>query len=253
MEVNANTLATMGIISNEVYNKTQGEDYFVKGATLEANGTTYTVVDFADTATDMQALLLQSGGEYVIAFRGTAGLADVIVDAVIGVDNINKQYSDAVSFVNEALALPGVSESNLTLTGHSLGGILTQQVGATLGIKGYAYNPYGVDRLLTMMPDSPLNVIQEVALYNIMKTSNLGASEASWAKENIVNVSYNDFGIIEGDILSNDIAILENFVGREFTMYADGKLTFDVLGTEIANNNDYFNRNIKIEEVKLCI
>lgn len=208
MEVN--TIKTMGIISEEVYKN----EYFIRDENgkiinneLKANGTTYTVKDYADTASGMQALLLENGGQYIIAFRGTAGFVDVLVDAVIGLDNINEQYSDAVSFVNKALALPGVSESNLTLTGHSLGGILTQQVGATLGIDGYAYNPYGVDRLLTMMPDSSLNVIQELALYNIMKSSNLGASEASWAKEHIVNVSYNDFGIIEGDILSN----IENY------------------------------------------
>ncbi len=40
----ANTLVTMGIISNEVYNTTPGKDYFSDFPDkLVANGTTYTV------------------------------------------------------------------------------------------------------------------------------------------------------------------------------------------------------------------
>jgi len=208
MALNNTTITTMGLLSEIVYNDKKDEDgvpinYFEKDYTFSVNGTTYTVKDFANTPNNMQALLLESGGQYVIAFRGTAGWIDALVDGVIGLDNINGQYADAVAFVNKALALPEVSKSNLTLTGHSLGGILTQQVGATLGLNGYAYNPYGVDRLLSMMPNSPLNAILDIALYNIMKSSGLGASEAAWAKEHIVNVSTNDFGIIHGDILSN--------------------------------------------------
>jgi len=49
-----------------------------------------------------------------------------------------------------------ISKDNLTLTRHSLGGILTQAVGAVHEIEGVAFNPYGVDRLLSMPELPPL-------------------------------------------------------------------------------------------------
>ena len=146
MTWNNETITTMGIVANKVYNDdyvdgVQGAiNYFEKGAELKANGTTYTVKDYVDTDSGMQALLLESGGEYVIAFRGTAGWIDIGIDATIGLDNINDQYNDAVAFVNIMKTTYDISNSSLTLAGHSLGGILAQQVGATLHIEGYAFN-----------------------------------------------------------------------------------------------------------------
>ena len=203
------TITTMGIISKEVYDD-GGRNYFIDEFNVDGTkkiktieGTTYKVIAHTDTTTDMQALLLESGGQYVIAFRGTASWVDVLVDGVIGLDNINAQYDDAVAFVQQALDRPEIDENNLILTGHSLGGILTQQVGATFHLEGYAFNPYGVDRLLSMMPNSPLDPLLEVAIYNIMSSVGLGSTEATWAKDHILNISYNDFGFLNGDILSN--------------------------------------------------
>ncbi len=204
-------ITEMGLLSQMVY-LDFGKYPIVKGETVKIfteSGNTYilnnsyVIKDLIDTDSGMQALLLESGGQYVIAFRGTAGWADAVVDGIIGLDNINQQYNDAVAFVNEALDRPEINESNLILTGHSLGGILTQQVGATLHLEGYAYNPYGVDRLLSMKPNDSSDALLAVALYNIMKLSGLGAPEAAWAKDHILNVSYSDFGLLNGDILSN--------------------------------------------------
>ena len=215
------TITTMGIIAQKVYNSDYEDgvsgaiDYFKNGAKLVANGTEYTVIDHTDTSTDMQALLLKNGDDYVIAFRGTAGLVDILVDGVIGLGNINVQYAEAVAFVNKALKIEGV-EGHLTLAGHSLGGILAQQVGATKELDGYAFNPYGVDRLLTAMSGSPdlLSGIMNVAIYQIMNAVGLGSSAESWAKDHILNVSYNDFGALNGDILSNVVTELtSNHIG----------------------------------------
>lgn len=204
------TITEMGLLSQMAYlsfgsDLVEGQSYnkFTDDGTIYYLDKTYKVIDYTNTSSDMQALLLESGGQYVIAFRGTAGWADAVVDGIIGLDNINQQYNDAVAFVNEALDRPEINESNLILTGHSLGGILTQQVGATQGLTGYAFNPYGVDRLLSMKPNDSLDALLAVALYNIMKLSGLGAPEAAWAKDHILNVSYSDFGLLNGDILSN--------------------------------------------------
>ena len=103
----------------------------------------YRVIDYVDKRTDMQALLLERGetngngefkgsGNYVLAFRGTEGRVDIEVDAIIGLGNINIQYSYALEFTYKALAKIAKdkncsieeAKSDLTLTGHSLGGIL---------------------------------------------------------------------------------------------------------------------------------
>src|SRR3990167_1325392 len=198
----ANTLVTMGIISDKVYNETPNVDYFVKGAILVANGTTYTVKDYADTPTGMQALLLESGGQYVIAFRGTESVMDWVTNFQIGVDNYAPQFNDALVFVNKALAMDGIDEKNLTLTGHSLGGILTQAVGATLKIPGYAYNPWGSDVLATLEPD---NITDQLLQYlqRAISGAQVPNADVNFAKNNIFNISYQDDGFLNGDPLSN--------------------------------------------------
>lgn len=203
MEVNANTLATMGIISDEVYK----EKYFSSEAIIKKEvleGTTYTVVDYADTSTGMQALLLQSGGKYVIAFRGTSSILDWVTNFQIAADNYNPQFNDAFTFVQNILNDKNlnVTTSNLTLTGHSLGGILTQSVGAVLQIPGYAYNPWGSDVLASLEPD---NIGDQLLQYlqRAISGANVPDANLDFAKNNIVNVSYQDDGFLNGDPLSN--------------------------------------------------
>lgn len=171
----------------------------------------YKIVDYVSTASDFQALLLQDeSGKFVMAFRGTTNNADWLNNVGIGFKNINKQYNDAKEFLEKAMTEHGVTIDNLTLTGHSLGGILTQQVGATYGIKGYAFNPYGTDRLLSL-PQSPFDGITSNFLYGlltslaekVMSAVGLTKANAQWAYEHIYNISYQDEGLLNGDILSN--------------------------------------------------
>lgn len=116
----------------------------------------YEIKDFASDdglfSSDFQAMLVRdrTSSEYTVVFRGTetkAPFTDWINDIIFaGGNNINLQYNEAKEFVNKVLAdHQDISKETLTLAGHSLGGILAQQVGATLHLEGYAYNPYGVD------------------------------------------------------------------------------------------------------------
>ena len=204
-----NTITTMGLLSKEAYNVGN----FQIGAEITANNQTYKVIDYVSTASDFQALLLQDkSGKFVMAFRGTEqhSISDWLNDVSIGFKNINEQYNDAKEFLEKAMKDYGVTIDNLTLTGHSLGGILTQQVGATYGIKGYAFNPYGTDRLLSL-PQSPFDGITSNFLYGlltslaekVMSAVGLTKANAQWAYEHIYNISYQDEGLLNGDILSN--------------------------------------------------
>ncbi|MCD8545094.1 MAG: DUF2974 domain-containing protein [Sulfurospirillum cavolei] len=93
----------------------------------------YTIVDFKNIPTtisglnDMQAMLLRDKeGNTVISFRGTEGLSDAAIDALMLTGVYTNQMS-AITWVQE-LQASGQLTGNVTITGHSLGGALAQYV-----------------------------------------------------------------------------------------------------------------------------
>ncbi len=211
----------MGILSDIAYSEYGGT--FIKiGEEISANedsslalNSIYTVIDHTeeDVSFDMQAILLRDNSEnkYIIAFRGTAGGWDIAVDALHGLFSFNPQVTAARDFVIRMMTEHSISPEQLTLTGHSLGGILTQAVGADLGIKGYAYNPYGAE-LLNKLGNTPLP-LRLYSLYgNMLQVFGIGAPNAQWAEDNLVTVSFEDEGLINGDPLSNMATDFSKFV-----------------------------------------
>lgn len=214
------TTTQMGILSEEAYND---NDYFLdangerKKPIIETAYGDYTIIESQSTLNGMQALLLQApDGKFIIAFRGTEVTKpnDILSDLLNGFINYNPQIKDARAFVNDMIdkygSSKGLSTTNLTLTGHSLGGMLTQAIGSEMRIPGYAFNPYGMERLesmpgilsaLTLL--GPVGVLAQVLSYDILIKLGVSAPNAQWAKDNIVNVSYTDSGALNGDILSN--------------------------------------------------
>ena len=252
-----NTITTMGLLSKEAYNVGN----FQIGAGITANNKTYKVVNFADTANDFQALLLQDeSGKFVMAFRGTErdSTLDWLNNAGIGLANINEQYNDAKEFLEKAMKDYGVTIDNLTLTGHSLGGILTQQVGATYGIKGYAFNPYGTDRLLSLSSSLSTGIASNILLEKVMSAVGLTKANAQWAYEHIYNISYQDEGALNGDILSNLLTELSsNHLGHFIPIlgknvgFKEGHL-METLNTAIAEYNNIvkkFDNSCRYEDI----
>jgi len=218
------TITTLAIISDEVYNENKktvdyfADEYKPDGSKelkeLIANNHTYKVLDHTPAQeTGFNALLLQEKDtdKYVIAFRGTAEHFDIFDDALVGLKNYSFEFAQAKAFVSDMLKKHQIDKENLTLTGHSLGGILTQAVGAVDKIEGVAFNPYGVDRLLSMPPlpalGSPLSDIAgglvHTAAYKVGTLFGLKAPQTAWAHEHITNVHYVDDGTLNGDPLSN--------------------------------------------------
>lgn len=147
-------------------------------------------------SSDFQGMLLQNKetGQFVIAFRGTAGEKDVLIDAGIA-GNHNFQYNEALKFTKDCMEKYDIKEENLKLTGHSLGGILVQMVGSELKIPGYAFNPLGSQNLVHPLFPKAYRLLEQIGLYS--------SNESKFANENIVNISYQDTGLLKGDILSN--------------------------------------------------
>ncbi len=82
-----NNIKTMGMLSKIAYNKEVDDngnhiDYYSKGVIIKVNNEKYKVIDYADTISGLQALLLknETTNSYVIAFRGTQGVMDVLTD-----------------------------------------------------------------------------------------------------------------------------------------------------------------------------
>jgi len=204
-------ISDMGQLSNFAYvdyaklelNKRYSGDFTLDGDTFFFNSG-YTVIDMISTSNSMQALLLKKDdGTFIIAFRGTQEPLDWLVDVTTGMLNFNPQITAATDFVDEMLKIhknDGLTSSNLTLTGHSLGGILTQSVGATKQIPGYAFNTWSSSNLIDYVniPD-PLGVVHHI--YEQMFNGN--ADQIAYAMSHIQNFSYVDSGMLNGDILSN--------------------------------------------------
>ena len=141
-------ITEMGKLSQAAYQKFGNDglnnglplNYFDDAKIKYDLNSSYQIIDYLDTNADTQALFLQDNNtkECIIAFRGTGEVWDGIVDLKISFKNINEQYADASSFTQKALATIAndkqcsidKAKSYLTLTGHSLGGILTQKVSA---------------------------------------------------------------------------------------------------------------------------
>ena len=149
MRTSEKSIEEFGLISQIVYgspkdNEKRGAtDTFMddKNNVIKLNNT-YRIIDYIDTNNNTQALFLEQGiasngefignGNYIIAFRGTGEVWDGVVDLKIGFKNINEQYIDALDFTNKALTKISndkqcsidEAKSYLTLTGHSLEGIL---------------------------------------------------------------------------------------------------------------------------------
>ncbi|NQY51944.1 MAG: DUF2974 domain-containing protein [Campylobacteraceae bacterium] len=166
----------------------------------------YSIIDFENagdyTGSGFQAMLLQKDGteEYVIAFRGTAGIKDLMVDAAMIV-NKNPQNKDALEFTKRMLKEHTIKKEDLTLTGHSLGGIHVQTVGTIKRIRGFAYNPLGSSKLLVDIKVSSfyLNMLMNTIVSNKLEKY----VDEDWLNDNMLSISYNDVGNLNGDILSN--------------------------------------------------
>ncbi|MGD9971378.1 MAG: Calx-beta domain-containing protein [Sulfuricurvum sp.] len=194
---------------------------------------TYTVIDYDNNTGGhgMEAVLLRNDttGQFVIAFRGTQEAEDYVYDVTTGLLNYNPQISDAMAFVQKALDNPdyNISASNLTLTGHSLGGILTQSVGATLKIPGYTFNAWASSNLIDYSNYllDPLGLIHRVA-----SLLGWGSDATAFAERNILNLSYTDSGMFNGDPLSNvlsGILGLNEFLGAVLPIFGEDLNAFD--------------------------
>ena len=201
----------------------------------------YKVLDYINTENGLQAYCLKNeNGEYIIAFRGTD---DLSIDPFSWYGENTSQYKEARNFVEKIINNPEINNSNLTFTGHSLGGILTAQLSVKFGVKGYAYNPFGANLLEYKNYKKYADVIKE------------------WSDNNIYTISYQDEGLINGDILSNLVTDLFGaHIGKYIPIFGknqgsnifDGGHSINTLNTAIAEYNNIvqkFDNSCRYEDI----
>ena len=146
----------LAYISYLIYNKTAEPIKIKKGGLFVApSGMTYTVLDYIEDPSGYAgAILKDSFGNIVLAHRGTefgfseAAVLDLVATDVImmGVLQINNQIPAAEVLLLEAQAFAADSGGELVMTGHSLGGSITQILAAkhqAEQIRGVTFNAFG--------------------------------------------------------------------------------------------------------------
>lgn len=93
-----------------------------------------------------------STGHYFFVSRGTEPNkpSDLITDADMALGWIKPvQFAAAESYFHSVQKTYGLNASNTTIAGQSLGGALSQYLGAISGFQTLSYNPYGIGNKLT--------------------------------------------------------------------------------------------------------
>ncbi len=132
-----------------------------KGQTITGpNGSQWFVVDaFDNKQSGYQGALLKNvaTGKYELVSRGTEferePIKDGVADLQMGLGQLPDQVSDARAFLKNSQDFiadkGGNPNTDLSLTGHSLGGSITQVLGAeNPQLKATAFNPYGTGNLI---------------------------------------------------------------------------------------------------------
>ncbi|QHG87869.1 hypothetical protein K6978_14575 [Xanthomonas cucurbitae] len=122
--------------------------------------------------------------EVVVAHRGTEPDRELLKDGVYADGGMvltrhNAQAADAIELTQRAIELAERQEKRdglkreVTVTGHSLGGGLTQFTAHHFGLKGQTFNAYGATSLDRRIPEGGNEVINHVMAGDVV-------SAASW-------------------------------------------------------------------------
>lgn len=150
-----NTITTMGLLAEGVYITDPEDTYFEKNKIVSVGDSSFLVIDHTDVSNDgFNAVLLQNEDtkEFVIVFRGTQEIIDWDSNITTFLSNYNPQADEGLEFVENMIQAYQIDVNNLTLTGHSLGGIIAQFVSAELRTQAYTYNSFGANLLSSLPP-----------------------------------------------------------------------------------------------------
>ena len=209
------------------------------------------------------ALYKNPQGKYVIAFAGTDSILDGITDISMGIHTliagVTSQFTQGEAVVSKWMDQLGLSVSNTTIVGHSLGGALAQYFGAKTQFETLTYNAYGIGNEVSggsnitnyITMHDPVGILpgsQMVGKTYMLQDENLTAmlghgisnftSESSWVRGYSRVNSPRDIDVIDGIGSSGLDSAYELALrlseGREFAMI-NGSMDDVIYGGEINN------------------
>lgn len=146
---------------------------------VEVEGVTYKILEHMDQPSGYQGTIYQrvDTGDIVVAHRGTElnnGVKAIVQDVVLAdagmvTQRTNLQTADAVELTRRALDYAkksgpdyGNQTPEVTVTGHSLGGVLAQITAHHFDLRGETFNSYGAVSLGYRIPEGGDKVLNHV-------------------------------------------------------------------------------------------
>ncbi len=153
--------------------KTYPREQWDKG--VQVDGVDYRILEQVSTSSGYQGTLYQrvDSGEMIVAHRGTEFDRELVKDGLLAdagmvLVGVNRQSDDALAFARRAIDLANdinldrCQVPDITITGHSLGGTLTQITSYRLGLKGETFDAYGAAGLVADIPEGGTQVVNHV-------------------------------------------------------------------------------------------
>ena len=228
-------------LKNAGMTETQADEFAARWPTIEEQ--------FTDPDTGLSVTVFRNGNEVNIAIRGTDDGFDVLADLVLGIGGIPEQYA-ALSVFYESLKSSGVIQSSdqVSVSGHSLGGFLTQVLAAEY--QGdfeqiFTFNAPGIGgALLDLLPDY-FGIPSNIDIADIINVRGDGFSA-------IANVGIS-LGIIEDIQIENSALSYEDHTIKKLT---DSLAVFNLLqqldsSINVGSYNNIFTVSSNVESSSL--
>lgn len=230
----------------------EGQWLYPVNQVFELEGTKYKALEYMDRPSGYQGAIYQrvDTGEIVVAHRGTEFGRETKQDGLIAdggmvTRGLNSQVNDAMELTKHALAHAKRAASDyshrvpeVTTTGHSLGGGLSQIAAHKFGLRGEAFNPYGAASLDYGVPQGGDRFINHVMAGDAVSAASphYGQVRIYAKREEISSLDaagYNNHDRLSTDIFHRDpivAAAIAGIKGRSHNM--DNFLNIDGDGRE---------------------
>ncbi|MCC8537333.1 lipase [Xanthomonas axonopodis pv. poinsettiicola] len=212
-------------LANDSYNRP--DMVGLKSPVVPIGDGRYQRLEYMNRPSGYQGIVYQNveTREVVVAHRGTEPDRELFKDGVYADGGMvstrhNPQAADAIELTQRAIelaerqAIRGGYKSEVTVTGHSLGGGLAQVTAHHFGLKGQTFNAYGATSLDRRIPEGGNEVINHVMAGDVVSAASrhYGRVEIYAAPQEIATLKRADY--------ANDTRTLD----ARIPVFAAGKL-----------------------------